>query len=200
MAAAQPESAVQVLQSAASVAAALSPIRLELLKNLREADSASGLARRLGLPRQKVNYHLRELERGRLVELVEERQRRGCTERRVRITARAFVVSPTLLGELSREPVPSRDRFSSAFLVDRAARLVDEVGRLRRAAEAAEQTLITATLEAEVEFESPAALKAFAEELAVQVARLAERHRAPPGNEGRRYRFVMGAHPALDNR
>ena len=66
-------------------AAALSPFRLGLLEGLQQPESASGLARRLGLPRQQVNYHLRELERAGFIELSEARQRRGCTERIMRI-------------------------------------------------------------------------------------------------------------------
>src|SRR5260370_5723397 len=69
-------------------AAALSPFRLGLLKGLQQPESASGLARRLGLPRQQVNYHLRALERAGFIELSEARQRRGCTERIMRLTSR----------------------------------------------------------------------------------------------------------------
>ena len=42
------------------------------------------LAAAIGLPRQKVNYHLRALERHGLVELVQERRKGNVTERRCR--------------------------------------------------------------------------------------------------------------------
>src|ERR1700744_986853 len=67
---------------------ALSPFRLRLLEALQEPESASGLSRQLGFPRQQVNYHLRELERAGFIELSEARQRRGCTERIMRLTSR----------------------------------------------------------------------------------------------------------------
>src|SRR5262245_12800329 len=73
---------------ASRAAAALSPFRLGLLKELQEPESASGLARRLGLPRQQLNYHLRELEAAGFIEMSEARQRRGCTERIMRLTSR----------------------------------------------------------------------------------------------------------------
>ena len=193
----QPTEELRVLQSLASVSAVLSPIRLRLLENLGEPDSAAGLARRLDLPRQKVNYHLRTLEREGLVELVEERQRRGCVERRLRNSARALVVSPTLLGRLAETPERARDRFSSAFLVERAARLVHEVAVLRERAAAVDQTLATFTLESELSFESPSAFKSFADELALELARLAARYDQPDRGASRRYRFVVGAHPAI---
>jgi DNA-binding transcriptional ArsR family regulator len=40
------------------------PIRRAVLKALREPNSAAAVARDIGLPRQKVNYHLKELARG----------------------------------------------------------------------------------------------------------------------------------------
>ncbi|MCI0546949.1 MAG: helix-turn-helix domain-containing protein, partial [Candidatus Rokubacteria bacterium] len=56
--------------------------RQRLLVALEEsADSASGLARRLGDSRQRINYHLRELESAGFVELAEERRRGNCIER-----------------------------------------------------------------------------------------------------------------------
>src|SRR3990172_4549876 len=39
----------------------LNPLRRRILRELRAADSASGLSRKLGMARQKLNYHLREL-------------------------------------------------------------------------------------------------------------------------------------------
>ena len=91
---AAPAQPLDVIRSPASAAAALDPQRQELLLHLREPDSASGLARRLDLPRQRINYHLRVLEEAGLVELVEERRKGNCMERVVRATARAFMISP----------------------------------------------------------------------------------------------------------
>ena len=73
-----------------------------MLELLREPLSATEVAARLGESRQRVNYHVRALERGGLVELVEERPRRGCTERVVRATADAVVVEPTVVGSSGR--------------------------------------------------------------------------------------------------
>ena len=54
---------VSVLRKAGQATTLFShPLRLKLLEQLIEPDSAGGLARRLGVPRQVLNYHLRELE------------------------------------------------------------------------------------------------------------------------------------------
>src|SRR5262249_23007 len=149
---------ISVVSHQQGVAALLSPIRRDILRNLENPDSATGLANRLGIPRQKINYHLRQLEDAGLVELVEERQRRGCVESRVRVTARAFVVSPEFLQGLSAEPDQIQDKFSSAYLVSAASRLVRDVAVLRKRADSVEKKLATLTLETEVSFESPLAL------------------------------------------
>jgi DNA-binding transcriptional ArsR family regulator len=67
----------------------LNPLRLRILRELREPDSASGLSRKIGMPRQKLNYHLRELESAGFLQLVEERRKGNCTERVLRASARS---------------------------------------------------------------------------------------------------------------
>lgn len=190
--------AMHVLSDAARVAAALSPPRRRLLDLLAaEPDSAAGLARRLDLPRQRVNYHLRELERSGLVELVDQRRRRGLMERRLRPTARAFVVDPALLaapGTGAEPPGRRRDRFSSAYAVAAAARVIRDVAVLRERALAADQRLATLTLETEIAFASPRDLRSFADELQAAVAELVARYHRPGG---RRHRLVAASHPII---
>jgi hypothetical protein len=55
--------AVQLIDEPAAAAAALHPLRRRILEHLQEQDSAAGVARALSLPRQRVTYHVRELER-----------------------------------------------------------------------------------------------------------------------------------------
>ena len=58
-----PASAVESVDSARRASALLNPMRLRLLRLAQEPASATELARRLDLPRQRVNYHVRELAR-----------------------------------------------------------------------------------------------------------------------------------------
>jgi len=179
------------------VAAVLTPLRQRILGSLARPASATGLARRFDLPRQKINYHLRELEREGLVELAETRRRRGCVERVLRQTARAYVINPVLLGDLGEDPAQMQDRFSSAYLMAAASRTVRDVGTLRSRADAVEKRLTTLTVESEIAFESPEDLTAFSEELTAAVAALAARYNRPRSQRARTYRFVMGAHPKI---
>ena len=81
---------VEVIESAAAAVAALDPVRARLLGELAVPASAAGLAARLGMARQLVNYHLRALEAHGLVELSEERRHGGLTERVLQASAASF--------------------------------------------------------------------------------------------------------------
>jgi DNA-binding transcriptional ArsR family regulator len=88
---------VAVIDQPAAAEVALDPVRSRLLAELTQPGSASGLAARLGLPRQQVNYHLRTLEQHGLVELVEERRKGNVIERVLRGKAASYVISPIAL-------------------------------------------------------------------------------------------------------
>jgi DNA-binding transcriptional ArsR family regulator len=179
----------------AQVAAALSPVRRRLLAELeREPDSAAGLARRLALPRQRLNYHLRVLERAGFLELLEERPRRGCFERALRVSARAFVIDPALLGSLGADPAAIQDRFSSHYQLATATKLLRELAELQRGAERARKTLPTLTLETEVRFASAERRAAFAQELGAALARLSAKYN-DDSPRSRAFRFVLAGHP-----
>lgn len=181
----------------AGASALLNPLRLQILERLREPDSASGLARLMKLPRQKLNYHLRELEKHGLVEPVEERKRGNCVERIVRATARYYLISPAALGNLATDPEQIQDRFSSTYLVAVAARAIHDLAVLRTRAEKAGKKLATFTLETDVKFASAADLNAFSEELSNAVARLVTKYHDEKTSGGRHYKFIIGSYPKI---
>lgn len=177
--------------------AALTPLRRQLLEALRTPASAAQLAVTLGLPRQKLGYHLRALEAAGLIRLVEERQRRGFTERV--LIAADYVIDPDLLAHASSEPqaIEAQDRHAADHLIRTASAVVRDVARMRRDADAEGSRLLTLTVEAELGFARPADFDAFTAELAAAVAVLARRYAAPGG---RRYRLVAGALPTPPKR
>jgi DNA-binding transcriptional ArsR family regulator len=183
---------VQVIEEPAAAAAALDPMRSRLLAELADPASAATLAARVGLPRQKVNYHLRALEAQGLVELAEERKRGGITERVMRATAVTYVISPAALGETAVDPERAADRFSAGYLVALAARVVAEVGGLARRADAAGKRLPTLAMDTEIRFRSADDRAAFADELTVAVVELVSRYHH---DDGRPHRLVVAAHP-----
>ena len=177
---------VDVIEDPAAAVVALDPVRARLLAELGEPASAATLATRVGLARQKVNYHLRALEARGLVTVAEERRHGGLTERLLVATAASYVISPAALGAAAADPARSADRLSARYLIALGARVVREVGRLARRGEVA-----TLSLDAELRL-SPEGRAAFAEELAALVAELASRHHDEAGEP---YRLLAAAHP-----
>ncbi len=172
----------------------LDPVRARVLAELADPGSASTVAAALGEPRQKVNYHLRTLEEHGLVRLIEERARRGLTERVVQSSARSYVLSPAVLGANAADPART-DRFSTQYLIAVAARLVREVADLARRAEAVRKPLATLTIDTEIRFASAADRAAFTAELGGVVRALAARYHDESSTNGRWHRLIVAAHP-----
>ncbi|MEV6831009.1 helix-turn-helix domain-containing protein [Amycolatopsis sp. NPDC051102] len=188
---------VAVIEDAAAAEVSLDPVRARLLAELAEPASATMLSSRVGLPRQKVNYHLRALEKHGLVELVEERRKGNVTERMMRATAASYVISPTALAAVQPDPARSPDRLSARWLLAVAGRLVRDVGLLITGAAKAQQRVATFALDGEVRFASAADRAAFAEELTTAVTTLVAKYHDETAEKGRRHRVVVAVHPSV---
>jgi DNA-binding transcriptional ArsR family regulator len=183
---------IAVIEEPAAAAAALDPLRARLLAELHEPASAAELAQRIGLPRQKLNYHLRALESHGLLRVAEERRHGGLTERRLVATAAAYVIAPDALGANAPDPARVGDRLSARYLLALAARLLREVGTLLRHSETDDRRVATLALDTEIGFASPADRVRFAEELTNAITRLAARYHH---DDGHAHRLVVVAHP-----
>jgi DNA-binding transcriptional ArsR family regulator len=188
-----------VIETPEQAAAVIDPVRGRILEYLRDPDSAAGAARALRLPRQRLGYHIRELERTGLLLSVGERKQRNCVERLLQSTARRYVVSPSALSGGSLPTDAIRDRSSSAYLIAAAARTVQDVGTLHRNALESNKPLPALTIETHVRFASPADSHAFATELARAVASLIAKYNDDAAPHGRRFRVLAAAHPASES-
>ncbi len=188
---------VTVIEDPAAAEASLDPMRTRLLAELAEPGSATMLAARVGLARQKVNYHLRTLEQHGLVELVAERRKGNMTERVLQATAASYVISPAALGSVAPDPARSPDRLSAQWLIAVAARVVREVGELLVGATKARKRLATFAIDGEVRFASAADRAAFADELAQAVTALVGKYHDESAPRGRPHRVVVAIHPEL---
>ncbi|MPZ21662.1 MAG: helix-turn-helix domain-containing protein [Luteitalea sp.] len=187
---------VAVIDDPASAVAALDPIKARLLAELSEPASAAALAARVGLARQKVNYHLRALEDLKLVEPAGERHWGGLTERLMIATAASYVVSPAALGPIGADPARNNDRLSASYLIALAARIVREVGELWRRAHTSDKRLATLSIDTVIRFKSPADRAAFTSDLTNAIAALAARYHDERAPRGRPHRLVVASYPA----
>ncbi|WP_181871605.1 ArsR/SmtB family transcription factor [Sphaerisporangium album] len=188
---------IAVIEDPAAAEVSLDPIRARLLAELSEPGSATMLAAKVGLPRQKVNYHLKTLEAHGLVEMIEERRKGNVNERIMRATAASYVISPTALASVEPDPARSPDQLSASWLLAVAARLVRDVGALITGAARARKRLATFAIDGEVRFASAADRAAFAQELAQTVAALVSKYHDESAEQGRDHRIVVAVHPSM---
>jgi len=187
--------AVEVIDDPAAAVVALDPVRSRLLSELSEPASAATLAARLGLARQKVNYHLRALEAHQLVHVAEHRQWGGLTERLLVAKASSYLVSPDAMGPVAARPDRASDHLSASYLIALAARIVLEVKALLGRSDVAEKRLPTLSLDTVIRFRSPADRAAFSNDLITAVTSLAARYHEATAPGGREHRLVLVAHP-----
>jgi DNA-binding transcriptional ArsR family regulator len=184
-----------MIDQAASAASMLHPMRMRILDALREPGSASTVARQLGLARQKVNYHLRELEKAGFLEEIEQRRVGNCVERIVRAKATHYLINPQLLGALAADGSSVEDRFSSAYLIALASEAILDLAALQQRAVKAKKRVPTFALQTDVRFATAEDRRHFTEELANAVAKLVAKYHDDETPGGRPMRFIVGAYP-----
>ncbi len=186
---------IQVIDDPAAATVALEPIRNRLLAELAAPASAATLASRVGLTRQKVNYHLHSLEAHGLVQLAEERMWGGLRERLLVATAASYIVSPSAMGPVAVDPAREHDRLSARYLIALGARLIKEVSGLVRRATESGKRLATLAVDTEVRFRSATDRAAFSAELTEAIATLVAKYHDASAPGGRAHRLLVVAHP-----
>ncbi len=186
---------VGVIDKPATAAVALDPVRCRLLAELREPASAAALADRVGMPRQKVNYHIRTLESHGLVCLAGKKRWGGLTERKLVATASSFVVSPSALGPIAVDPAQQTNRLAASYLIALAARAVREIGDLIRSAASVGKHLATLSVDTVIRFRSPQDRAAFSHELTHAINHLVAKYHDESAPGGRSHRIILLAHP-----
>lgn len=167
--------------------------RRRILGEALEPVSAAELARRVGMGRQRVGYHVRLLARAGLLRKAGRKRRGTFIEQRWQASAKQYALAPQLLGGMGPRPEEVLDRYSAAYLVAVAARSQAEMETVRREAAVGEVMVPALTLDAEVHFENPQQRAAFGEELTRAVLDTVARYTKP--GAGRPYRLIAACHP-----
>jgi hypothetical protein len=176
---------------------ALQPIRLRLLQLLDRPQSAPQVAKAMGMPRQRVLYHLQMLEAQRLVEAHDHGRVGRRIDRSYVRTATSYAIAPKTLGGVAVDARTVADAFSSAYLSAVAGRALNDLAALGRAAAARGKRVPTITLETDVRFATPADQRQFADELTTALTTLAARYHHPDAPRGRTFRVFACAYPAV---
>ena len=191
----EPLAAVHMVRDSDALRALSHPTRIELLERLREPASAAEVARQLGQPRQRVNYHLKALEGSGLVEKVGTRRAGNFVESLYRAAAGAFLVAPEVAWANPRRMAALRRDQSLGALVEIGARLQHDAAALLDSAAFDEQIVASAAVAAETCFASAQERAAFLREYLTATRALIDKYGS---RRGEAYRVVMAVHPMIE--
>lgn len=121
---------IEVVRDHRRASALLHPLRLRILRQTAEPASATEVASRLGLPRQRVNYHFRQLIRVGFLRPAGSRRKRNMVEKRYLASAQGYVISPEIVGEARADWRRVEDMQSAAYLIALLAHAESDLARL----------------------------------------------------------------------
>jgi hypothetical protein len=179
----------------------LEPLRARILKLARNPSSSTELGIELSLPRQRVNYHVRELARSGLLKRAGRRRRRNMFEQLYVASARTYLLSPGLLADVCADWREVNERTSAAYLMAVSAQMQLDAGEAMRAARTTRQKLDTLSIKSQFRLENREQRERFERELASAVSTVIAQWTSPnrlSGGEpgpGRSYRLVLGCYP-----
>jgi len=186
-----------VIEDLSQAAVLLDPLRLRIMTAAREPVSAADVARSLRLPRQKVNYHVRQLARAKLLRRAGQARRRNLVEQRYVASAAAYVLSPALLGPIAVGDGPAAGGFSAPRLVALAARAQADVSRAIAEASTRGLRLAATAVATDVHFDTADARRAFADALHAAVTDVVSRFGAARRESARPYRLLVACYPLV---
>jgi DNA-binding transcriptional ArsR family regulator len=184
-----------VLDSADQLAAVTHPTRLRILDSLRAPDSAAGVARRLGEPRQRINHHVHELAKAGLLREAGERRKGAFVEQLYESAAGTFVISSRLAWGDGARLQAIAEQVSLQHLVEVGERLQRAAASLLDRAAFDGVQVPSAAVEATVRFADAEARAAFLDEHLAMTARLIERYAAPTGDS---FTVTLIARPTIE--
>lgn len=179
------------LESPEQALALLNPLRAEILRILSEPSSASEVGRQLGEAPQKINYHLKALEKVGLIRRSGTRQVKNLIEVLYQSIARTFII-PESFGWPEETVSKLKEQGALRHLITLSERMRSDALRLMEASDEAEE-VPSATMETEVYLPDEADRQAFIRDYAEAMKALAEKYRTPDKKNG--YRVLMAVYP-----
>lgn len=175
----------------------LNPLRAEILNRLVEPASAAEVARMINETPQRINYHLKALEKVGLARRVGTRQVRNLVEVLYQAIARTFVLSESL--NWSPETVQKmKDQGSLSHLITTSERMKrDALLLMERSDENTE--IPSATLETNIRLQSQEQRQEFVQEYVKLVKELVEKYQISSGSKAEEaYNVVLAVYPQLN--
>lgn len=184
------------LETPEQALALLNPMRADILRLLADPLSASEVARRMGETPQKINYHLKSLEKVGLARRSGTRQVKNLIEVLYRAVARSYVI-PDSFGwpeELTRR---MKDQGALRQLLNQAERMRQDALKLMEASDASEE-VPSAVVETDVVLPDEETRAAFLRDYEEAVRAVAAKYRLAGAAEGG-FRAILAVYPHIDS-
>ena len=187
---------VESIKSAKRAAVILAhPVRARILSIAQSPMSASDLARTLGLPRQRVNYHVRQLADGGFLKPAAQQRKGNMVEQQFVASAGSYVFAPEVLGDVAPADPASMEPTSAASLLAVCARAQRDVANVMETAHAAGVRLRTLSMMRNVRFATAEQRTEFMNAVADAIESVIEEHGSSTGGQ---LRLVLGCYPVVD--
>ncbi|WP_020673549.1 winged helix-turn-helix domain-containing protein [Amycolatopsis nigrescens] len=184
---------VLYLETLDQAEALLKPMRVDVLRRLAEPRTCTELSGVLGHSPQKIYYHVRKLADAGLVDQVSSRQVRGITEGIYQASARAYWLSPRLIGTLApRQPT---GELGFGYLLNLVEQVQTELADL--GADAVDLPSLAVSGEVQL---SAADRAAFLTELRGTLEELFTRYGGPVDGDRDPFRIAIAVYPRPDER
>lgn len=181
-----------VVESPEQAMALLNPLRAEILSRLTEPASAAEVARGINEIPQRVNYHLKALEKVGLVRKVGSRQVRNLVEVLYLAIARTYVLSEAL-NWASDTVQQMKDQGALSHLVNTAERIKRDALALMERSDQEDQ-IPSATLDASIRLASAEQRGAFVEEYVQLVNQLVKKYQTQAQGQ-ETYQVILAVYP-----
>lgn len=189
--------AIHTVHTPEAVQAITHPIRAQVLSVLREPATAAIVAREIGLPRQKVNYHVKALLNAGLVKHAGERRKGNFMEQLYQAVARRFVISPTAAWDRDKLTKTLREQTALANLSRIGESMQHDAAVLLDMAADQDVEVPSVAIETELSFADQADRGQFMQEYMAAIAPLMKKWSSPAGDA---YRMTLAIYPETNNK
>ncbi|WP_246079476.1 winged helix-turn-helix domain-containing protein [Paenibacillus piri] len=181
-----------LVQSPDQAMALLHPLRADIVSRLVEPTSAAELARTLQETPQRMNYHIKALEKTGLIRRVGTRQVRNLVEVLYQAIARTFVMAESL--SLSAETIERlKDHGSLAQLISSAEQMKKDAVMLLERSETGSE-VPSASLQLQIPLDDQEQRQAFIEDYVAMMKQLVHKY-AARNSEAALYQVMLSVYP-----
>ncbi|UQZ83707.1 Helix-turn-helix domain protein [Paenibacillus konkukensis] len=188
-----------LIQSPEQAMALLNPLRADIVSRLAEPASAAELARQLQETPQRMNYHLKALEKTGLIRRVGTRQVRNLVEVLYQSIAKTFVLAESL--SLSEETIERlKEHGSLAQLITTAEQMKKDAVHLMEHADKGED-IPSATMQLQIPLQDQNARQAFIEDYVEMMKALTRKYAGALEQDGKTaamYQVMLAIYPKTD--